>query len=372
MAASITLRQFARNLPKLAKTGISLELISAPGRGKSSAVAQYVAERRAAGVNLGFATLFLATQTPPDLIGYIMKGEREFDTKDGIVKVDVSAPTLPSWMTDDDTGKPCWAYDEFVLFLDEYGQAEGDVKRASAELLLNRRLGPWKLPKNSIVIAASNRAEDRSGVTRTFDFVINRRTEYHIRDDIEGWELDFAVPSNLHPLGISFAKEYPAIVFSSTVPKEQGPWCTPRSLVMAVRQLEALADDPDELPTDAFAVATVEGTIGTAATAQFFTHVKLFNSMPSYDSIVANPTKVDVPDAADAKMLIMHKLAHQLKLPDAGPCIQYIERLGKEFAITFGRTAITRQPRLLREPAFDAWLKENTSLVNAIGALKVR
>jgi hypothetical protein len=62
-----------------------------------------------------------------------------------------------------------------VCFLDEFGQAEDDTKKAAAELLLHGEVGDDRLPDGWRVIAASNRMSDRAGVLRSLTFITNRR-----------------------------------------------------------------------------------------------------------------------------------------------------------------------------------------------------
>jgi hypothetical protein len=260
-------------------------------------------------------------------------------------------------------GKPVTAYKRGILFLDEYGQGDADVKRASAELLLNRRLGPHKLPDGWVVVAASNRDKDRSGVTKSFDFVINRRCEIDIQPDLQAWT-EWANTSGVMPLTIAFANQNPHIVFSDTVPEKQGPWCTPRSLVMADRILSIMTAD-NELP-DASASELVAGVIGAAAVAQYFSFVALEREMPKFEDIVASPDKVRVPDRPDAQMLVCYSLAHRVEDDTIAPVVQYIDRFPKEFGVTFVKAATQRNYKLITTPAFRKWCSDNSALMAAV------
>ena len=61
---------FERRFPAYAATGLAIELISRPGRGKSQTIRRIRDQMSARdGEEWGYADLFLATQTPPDLIG---------------------------------------------------------------------------------------------------------------------------------------------------------------------------------------------------------------------------------------------------------------------------------------------------------------
>lgn len=346
--------------------GISVQLKSAPGRGKSQFVEQLVKKlSQRDGFEWGFATMFLATQTPPDLIGYQFKGERTWDNE----TVAVTDPTLPLWMVTR-SGKPTWHYKRGILFLDEYGQGEADVKRASAELLLNKTIGPWTLGGHNAegwgVIAASNRASDRSGVTKEFDFVINRRGEYDVTDDINAW-VDWATANGVSPLTIAFAVQNTQIIFQDVVPEKQGPWCTPRSLVMLDRKMQVKQKRIGVFPDDAKTVEGAMGLIGAGA-AQYFAFVRLEKEMPRFEAIVASPTQVKVPQKPDAQMLVVYNLAHRVDAKTIKPVIEYIERMPKEFAVTFAKAACKRNGELVLHPAMRQWSTQNASLMAALTA----
>ena len=348
-------------MPGLLASGVSVELISAPGRGKSEFVRQTVrtmSERD--GEPWGYAELFLATQTPPDLIGYMFKGEVEYDG----TRYSVTDPTMPTWFMTTD-GKPVFAYRRGILFLDEFGQGQTDVKAAAAELLLNRRLGSWRLPDGWSVVAASNRTSDRSGVTKSLDFVINRRMEIHITDDLASWER-WALENEIHPSVISFAMKNPHIVFTDGVPERQGPWCTPRSLVMAERVLRAQAGG-DALPVDqSWALELAAGLIGEAAAAQLFAELRLAADMPDYATIVKDPAKAELPAAPDVQMLLAYHLAALVEDKDLKPVIAYAERMGMEMAMLFAKALCRRKPKTVASQAFMDWTMRNPSIVSVM------
>jgi hypothetical protein len=362
-----------RLMPGLLDSGISLELRSPPGRGKSEFVADTIDVMSARDANpdapdkgvWGFTSLFLATQTPPDLLGYMFKGSMDYTDHSGMKHtISITDPTMPPWMVTS-CGKPVQHFKRGILFLDEFGQGQQDVKAAAAELLLNKRLGKWELPRGWTVIAASNRTQDRSGVTKSLDFVINRREEIDITDDLQSWE-DWAFKKGVEPLFISFANQNPNVVFSEGVPEKQGPWCTPRSLVMCSRLLENLRDDEGRVSTDGDAMEVASGMIGQAATAALFAHVKLGHELPSIDDIIKNPKTTKVTTKPDAGILITYNLAARINEKNASPVITYMERMPKEFAVTFAKAACRRDPTLVYHPAFLDWSDKNASLMTAL------
>lgn len=349
--------------------GITSHMKSPPGIGKSETVEQlvdYLTKRDGAG-SWGFVTCFLGTMTPSDLIGYMVPTRTK--NPDGTEFL-ASTFTVPPWMMTAPSpeyphGRHINTFQNGIVFLDEFGQADGDTKKAAAQLLLKGEIGPHRLHKGIHIIAASNGKKDRSGVTKDFDFVINRQDEINITPDLTSW-LDWAATSGVSPIAMSFAQQNPQVVFDSEVPKEQGPWTTPRSLVMADRLMQVKAKrNGGVMPDDPGTVEQMQGIMGGGA-SQYFAFVKLEREMPKYEDIIAGPSKVKVPTKPDAMMLICYQLAHMIQIKDAAQVVEYMERLPKEFAVTFATTACKRQAQLVATPAFAKWARENSALMAAI------
>jgi hypothetical protein len=347
---------------------ISTHLKSPPGVGKSDFVEDLIAYlSKRDGFEWGFATCFLATFTPTDLLGYMVP--TKITNADGSQSL-ASVFTTPSWMMTRPTkeyphGRHINTFKRGIVFLDEWSQADGDTKKAAAQLKLKGEVGPHRLHEGIAVISAGNRKDDRSGVTKEFDFVINREQEINIHPDFPSWEA-WAVAHGVMPLTITFAAQNPQIVFAGEVPKEQGPWTTPRSLCMVDRLLQVkMANNGGELPDSPEVAEQLQGIMGAGA-AQYMAFIKIQREMPKYSEIVKDPGGVKVPKAPDAQMLVCYQLAHEIKPKDSAQIIEYVERLPKEFAVTFATTACKKNMQLVNEPAFDKWARQNSSLMAAI------
>lgn len=354
----MTLKQLLAQSSALIHSGLTIELISAPGRGKSDVVRQITEVMSQPGDECGLAVKMLGTSSPIDLLGFMVPGKDE----EGKL---VSTFTRPDWQTTE-SGKPMHAYKRGVLFLDEFGQAEGDVKKAAADLLLNNRVGPHRMPPGWVVWAASNRMSDRSGVTKNFDFIINRRLEIHIQDDLTSL-IEWMSQNNVTPTTMAFTQQNPQVVFTDGVPEKQGPWATPRSVVMADRLLKSMSPDGGQtLPTSPVAVELVAGLIGQGAAAQMMAFVRLKDDLPTTAEILKDPMNAKVPAKPDAQMLVSFSLAAIVDKGNAQPVIDYMGRLPKEFGVTFAKSACKREPMLVNTTAFTSWIAKNASLMAAV------
>ncbi len=264
-----------------------------------------------------------------------------------------------------------------VVFLDEFAQAEDEVKKSSAELVLKGRVGTCELPLGWRVVAAGNRTSDRSGVMRELMFIVNRRCRLAIDASLPAWlKWANALPDEKRPhyLTISFAQKNPDIVFREAVPDGTDPFCTPRTLCLMDRDLKALRGDSDiahdRLPLDAVAGEVMAGWIGDAAAAQFKTHVKYIDALPDIEDVVKDPRGAKCPEGRDVQMVAAYMLAHHVNEKTAKPIMQYITRLNIEMqalairAVTQGKDS-ARSSAMFAVPEFTAWLMKNKELLTA-------
>src|SRR5579871_287580 len=343
-------------IPGWYASGYCVYLKSSPGRGKTTVFSEAPAIlSKKLGKNFGLVIINGPLLNPPDSVGYLMPREIEGHLE--------SLFSDPFWFRTDE-GKRLDQYDGGIVVVDEADKMDTDVKKIIGEAALSGRLGPHRLPKGWRVWMAGNRSEDRSGSTKELDHLINRRMEIDVTDDLESW-VDWAMNNGVMPLTVAFASQNPQIVFADKVPDKQGPWCTPRSLVGADRYLQAISEKGN-IPDDPTAMEEVGGIIGQGATAQYFAFVKLEREMPKYETIVAGPDKAKLPTKPDAQMLVCYNLAHRVTQKDIVPVIKYVERMPKEFSVTFAKAACKKDISLVSTPAMQKWCMENSSLMAAI------
>ena len=118
--------------------GNAVTWVSPPGIGKTGTVKSILKWMRAtfpAPLRLGYATIFMATQSPIGFSGLPWKGNLNYNGKD----YTITDPAIPQWYIayDLETGVPAPAdqFDKVLLVIEEWGQGDLETKRAGAELL---------------------------------------------------------------------------------------------------------------------------------------------------------------------------------------------------------------------------------------------
>jgi hypothetical protein len=348
-----------------------VQVASSPGAGKSENMDQIVAfNSERDGFEWGLCKVFAAALSPVDFYGFLTPGVRhwhDFEGKERITKV--SEFTEPPFMISMD-GRPMNSFKRGIVVFEEWDKAEADTKKASAEPILNGGNGAHRLHKGISRVVLVNRQEDRSGSTKNFDFIINRRGELTAYTSMPGW-IKWASRNDIDPMFTSFAERYPEVVFTNKVPDIQGPFVTPRSLVKCQNVVKQRRDETREIIVDDTAGEIITGWLGNTATAQLMAWLKMKTETPAWDDIVRRPEQVEVPERADACLMSCHECAHRVDSKTIRPTITYMRRLPKEFAMSFARAAIQRMPRLVADRDMMAWSKENRSLLNILGGASV-
>ena len=329
----------------------SVELVSGPGIGKSEGLEQVTEElclpkeKGGFGELCGFKPFFLSTKEAPDIGGYGLPSK---DTDDTPIMLWTQAPWMPR------AADPLHG----IVFLDEFRQSNHDVQKPSAELLLNGRVGESQLPITWMVVAASNREQDRSGVQRELAFVANRRMEIKVEPNLDAW-VEWAEKKDIHWAAIAFAKHQPGLIFGDKVPDKPGPFCTPRSFVKMSHVI-------GELEMEVFTEAAM-GLIGEGTAAQFVAFLRVVEQLPTFDEIVARPKKCRLPesDRPDAQYATMQMIAHRVDDDTAAPAFDYLKRMPKEFQVAGLKATLRRCPAILRSKDFTAWVKDNKELLIA-------
>jgi hypothetical protein len=382
----MNLRDAYKNAVADFEGGNAVMLVSPPGMGKSSIVpkfGQWLADFYQ-GQDVGIAIVFMATSSPISFTGLPWKGEKVVTYKGQEHRYTVTDPAIPTWYMARDirTGevRPANLFDKVLCVIEEWGQGDADTKRAGAELVLNGGAGNYYLPPGSPRLCLSNN-DARDGVTKEFDFFINRRGRYNIDPDVDVWIEDFADrPYTLagrtwQVLGVTkaWAISNPLVIFEKK-PDQQGEWCSPRSITAVDRYAQVCASQNNgEIPMNNSAfMEGVSGKIGMPAAQSYINHLQFTLELPSYADVVKDPAGTPLPTRPDLQLLMAYELAGRCQRPDLGPVLQYMSKPGmpKDMGVTFISALLRKDYRgIMQEPPMQAWVQANQNMVSMIAAL---
>ena len=251
---------------------LSLMLWGPPGIGKSSIIAQ-VAQAH----DLGLIDLRLSQLAPTDLRG------------------------LP--VADHDHSVARWYPPEFlprdgmgILFLDEINMAPPSLQGIAQQLILDRRVGSYRVPDGWFIWAAGNRKEDYAAVFDMPAPLGNRFIHYHIAPDMDSFK-SYGLSNGIHEHILAFIAFRPQMLHK--VDQQQPAWPSPRTWEMASHlhrsQLEIVP------------------AVGLAAATEFQAYITLIEDMPNLKSILAGKGPARFPDEPSVRYAVTIGLAARAK-----------------------------------------------------------
>ncbi len=273
-----------RSIMKAIKTRRPVFLWGPPGIGKSDIVKQIGEDTGREVIDVR-----LALWEPTDI-----KGIPYFDS---VQTKMVWAPPAELPTDEDSTA---------LIFLDELNSAPPAVQAAAYQLILNRRVGTYKLPKGVDIVAAGNREGDRGVTYRMPAPLANRFVHLEMKVDFDDFQ-DWATLNNIHPevLGyVGFAKQ-DLYDFDPKSPSKA--FATPRSWVFVSDLLQDDDCDADTLHN------LVAGAIGDGLAVKFMAHRKIAGRLPKAEDILAGKVKsLDIKEVSAMYSLTV-SLCYELK-----------------------------------------------------------
>jgi len=306
-------------LRELLKTRWPVFLWGPPGVGKSSVVRSV-----AAGMELDIIDIRASLLDPTDLRGIPV-------VHDGRA---VWCP--PLFLPSDPDSKG-------LLFFDELNAAPPLVQASLYQLVLDRRVGEYRLPDGWRIVAAGNRAEDASIVFRMPAALANRFIHADFDVDIDDWNA-WAAGKGIHPLITAFINTRRQLLFDMNDSRRAFP--SPRSW-------EMLSDAIKELGGAETAADVMTGIVGEGAAIEFLGYCRGAISEAKIWEILKNPAKASLPESpGDQYALIGYVVsrAADAKFREAAGAL--LNRLAPEFAVLLARNLLQAWPGFAAEKAF--------------------
>jgi hypothetical protein len=171
-----------------------------------------------------------------------------------------------------------------ILFLDELNSAAPATQAAAYQLILNRRIGTYQLPKGVAIVAAGNRETDKGVTYRMPAPLANRFLHIELRVDFEDWH-HWAVNNRLHEQVVGYVGFAKQDLYDFDPKGSSKAFATPRSWSFVSELLDE--DDVSESTlTD-----LISGAVGEGLAVKFMAHRKVAKQMPKPELILKGEVK---------------------------------------------------------------------------------
>jgi hypothetical protein len=285
---TVTSVQARKSLLKAFKTRRPLFLWGPPGIGKSELVADLAEELGGHMIDLR-----LGQMEPTDIRGI------PFYNKD-LGKMDWAPPVeLP----DEELASQ---YPVVVLFLDEMNSAAPSVQSAAYQLILNRRVGKYRLPDNVVMVAAGNRESDKGVTYRMPTPLANRFLHQEMKVDFASYQ-EWAVKNNIHKDVVGYLSFSKQDLQDFDAKSASRAFATPRTWTFVSELLQDDDGDDDTL------MNLIAGTIGEGLAVKFMAHRKIAGRMPRPEDILSGKEKELNVKEVSAMYSLVISMCYELK-----------------------------------------------------------
>lgn len=174
--------------------------------------------------------------------------------------------------------------DNSILFLDELNSAPQATQAAAYQLVLNRRVGTYVLPKNVSIVAAGNRDGDKGVTYRMPSPLANRFVHLELRVDYDDY-ISWATKNRVHHQVVGYLGFAKQDLYDFHPTGASRAFATPRSWSFVS---DLLHDDDlaDNTLTDLIA-----GAVGEGLAVKFMAHRKVAKQMPNPEDILSGKIK---------------------------------------------------------------------------------
>ncbi len=266
-----------------------------------------------------------------------------------------------------------------ILLLDEITSCPKRVQVAAYQLILDRRVGQYRLPEGTFVIGLGNR-EDDDGVYIHLAGPLADRFEIHYIDiDFNSWKYDFALPFRVHPYVVDYLSCKPAALHTQAADPESMVFATPRSWERVSDILKY--DDDLNKPV---VCNKIIGNVGMVEGSQFIAFCKEARKHVTADDYLEG--KAEAPTDPSELTILINSLVEKVSFLQNIPTIKELSReqtielqdiihamlgfgsseatiLGLRNLLEVNRTVVRDIFVVMNDPDVDEFLEKNKALM---------
>lgn len=242
--------------------------------------------------------------------------------------------------------------------------------------------GVLRKPEGVMVLADSNRLEDKAGVMQQFRALLNRFLTVDVYTD-ESDNVEYAQKMEWHPMVQAFFRESPNLidnyekVFAADAGRgtatkktdqmaeegKRGIWACMRGW-NRVSELERTAEELG----GAITMDEITGSVGTGPGMQYHTFKQVVARLASIEEVIAHPEKVTIPDKIDELYALCMIVGLRCKDTDLKAIYTFAQRVQHDMQVFLLKTMMGRKNfTLVGSEVYRKWVLDPqiSKLVNA-------
>jgi len=180
-----------------------------------------------------------------------------------------------------------------IVFFDDVGQAAGAVQAAIMQIILERRINGYHVSDNTVFVAATNRREDKAGVSSIITPLVNRFVVLDAEVHVDDWTV-WATNNNMPSMLIAFLNFRPDVLYdmdpNETAQMNNAP--TPRSWHFVGNMINQGMSSETRLDLMA-------GAVGAKAATDFESFLRIYEKLPDVKKVLEKCQIDKIPNASE-------------------------------------------------------------------------
>lgn len=335
----VTIQQVRPLLLRQMKAGIVPFLHGKPGIGKS-ALAQSIADQ----LKLELIDLRLAEMDPTEISGF----PRINPTTGMAEYVPLDLFPLDTWEVP--TGKRGW-----LIIFDEFSSAPKAVQSAAYKILLDRKVGKFKLHDNVLMMAAGNLATDGAIVEPQSSAITSRTANYELVEDHKEW-VEWAAGAGVDHRITSYISFKPTVFHTLNPDAPEQPYACARTWHMVSKCVVGSPITRTEVPL-------MSSLLGEGIANEFLEFCNIYADLPSIAQIAKAPKSIPLSDRIDIQWALMGSICASVTEKTLKPLAEFLDRMPAELRVVAMRDMFKRQPELYDLEDAQDWLNRSAEEV---------
>ena len=238
--------------------------------------------------HFGFLDVRISQLEPSDLRGLPIQDSEKETTK----------WLIPNWLPKKETSKG-------IIFFDELNLSPPSIQAVAYQLILDRRIGDYVLPKGWLIVSAGNRVEDRCSVFEMSQALCNRFLHSELqtpdKDEWTNWAIDNGVDSRI----TAFINFKPSSLNNVDSHNKDKAFPTPRSWAFCSRLIQDRTDIK-------ILKRLIGSSVGEGTAIEFVAFLKLQQKI-DLASILKNPKQIEDVKDIDLRYVLLGTIAERYK-----------------------------------------------------------
>ena len=230
-----------------------------------------------------------------------------------------------------------------VCFIDDLGQAPMSVQAALMQLLLAREINGKRISDHVTFVAATNRREDKAGVTGLLEPVKSRFTGgiYQLDVDEDAWR-EWAIEAGLNIDVIAFTKFKSGMLHNFKASNDLVNTPSPRTVAALARKVERGL--PAHLEFDAY-----RGIVGDAFATEFLGFRPIRQKI---HNLMQNPLTAEIPQEPSVLYAVGIAMARRATKANMDETVAFAARLPDEYGVMMMTHAERLHPEVKETVAY--------------------